>query len=144
MSFLARTRLPSLFARRTQAPLLRYYVTKNSTSTSTTNPPPAKSPANAPLPANTNDSLPANDPSPKPQVQTVSDTNATPVAPAGNWDYALQETAEESEQQRQMQAPNRKGVWSRSQQPRETAMAGPRFEQTIMEYQVSCFVGGLG
>ncbi|KAI9760424.1 MAG: hypothetical protein M1835_000181, partial [Candelina submexicana] len=135
MSSLARTRLPWLSAQRTQTSLVRFYVSKNSTSTSTTNPPPPKSPANAPLPVNTNESLPANDPSPKPPVQTVSDTNATPVAPAGNWDYALQETPEESEQQRQMQAPNRKGVWSSSQQPRETAMTGPRFEQTIMEFQ---------
>ncbi|KAI4844825.1 lactobacillus shifted protein [Aureobasidium sp. EXF-8846] len=31
-----------------------------------------------------------------------------------------------------MQAPNREGVWSRSQQAREKAMVGPRFEQMIM------------
>ena len=36
-----------------------------------------------------------------------------------------------------MQSPNRKTVWSRSQNPREMAMSGPRFEQTIMEDQVS-------
>ena len=36
-----------------------------------------------------------------------------------------------------MQAPNRENPWSRSQQPRDRAMSGPRFEQTIMEYQVS-------
>jgi NADH dehydrogenase (ubiquinone) Fe-S protein 6 len=35
-----------------------------------------------------------------------------------------------------MQAPNRQGIWSRSQAPREKAMVGPRFEQTIMEDQV--------
>jgi hypothetical protein len=35
-----------------------------------------------------------------------------------------------------MQSPNRKGIWSRSQQPRERAMVGPRFEQTIMADQV--------
>lgn len=34
------------------------------------------------------------------------------------------------------QAPNKKGIWSRNQQPREVAMTGPRFEQTIMEDQV--------
>jgi len=34
-----------------------------------------------------------------------------------------------------MQAPNRKGVWSRSQNLREKAMSGPRFEQTIMDLQ---------
>lgn len=37
---------------------------------------------------------------------------------------------------REMQAPNRKGIWSRSQQSRELAMTGPRFEQTILEDQV--------
>lgn len=34
------------------------------------------------------------------------------------------------------QAPNRAEVWSRSQQPRPTAMTGPRFEQTDFELQV--------
>ncbi|GAB1320304.1 hypothetical protein MFIFM68171_10514 [Madurella fahalii] len=33
------------------------------------------------------------------------------------------------------QAPNRAEVWSRSQQPRSTAMTGPRFEQTDFELQ---------
>ena len=51
-------------------------------------------------------------------------------------DRPLQEMPEDSERQRVMQAPNRKEPWSRSQQPRERAMSGPRFEQTIMEYQV--------
>jgi NADH dehydrogenase (ubiquinone) Fe-S protein 6 len=51
-------------------------------------------------------------------------------------DKALQESPEEGEKMRVMQAPNRAGVWSRSQQPREKAMIGPRFEQTIMEDQV--------
>jgi len=46
---------------------------------------------------------------------------------------------EDAERRRQLQAPNRKEVWSRSQQPREVAMSGPRFEQTIMELQVSSF-----
>ncbi|KAL8910389.1 MAG: hypothetical protein Q9171_004298 [Xanthocarpia ochracea] len=50
-------------------------------------------------------------------------------------DAPLQELTEDSEKQRQMQAPNRREPWSRSQQPRERAMSGPRFEQTIMEYQ---------
>ncbi|KAI1917925.1 hypothetical protein LOZ61_000039 [Ophidiomyces ophidiicola] len=35
----------------------------------------------------------------------------------------------------QMQAPNREVTWAKSQQPREAAMSGPRFEQTTMEYQ---------
>ncbi|KAA6409028.1 MAG: NADH-ubiquinone oxidoreductase [Lasallia pustulata] len=53
----------------------------------------------------------------------------------GLQDGDLQELPEDAERQRVMQAPNRKGVWSRSQQPRERAMSGPRFEQTLMEFQ---------
>jgi NADH dehydrogenase (ubiquinone) Fe-S protein 6 len=34
-----------------------------------------------------------------------------------------------------MQAPNRATTWASNQQPREQAMVGPRFEQTIMETQ---------
>jgi hypothetical protein len=51
-------------------------------------------------------------------------------------DKALQENVEDGERYRTLQAPNSKGVWSRSQQLRERAMVGPRFEQTIMEDQV--------
>lgn len=51
-------------------------------------------------------------------------------------DKPFQEMPEDSERQRQMQAPNRKEVWSRGQESREKAMSGPRFEQTIMEFQV--------
>ena len=53
---------------------------------------------------------------------------------------------EDAERQRQMQSPNRAEVWSRSQQARDQAMSGPRFEQTIMEFQVSfSFLrGGMG
>jgi len=47
----------------------------------------------------------------------------------------LQESAQEGERQRQMQAPNRATIWSRTQQPRDRAMTGPRFEQTIIELQ---------
>ena len=54
----------------------------------------------------------------------------------GLQDGDLQELPEDAERQRTMQAPNRKGIWSRSQQPRERAMSGPRFEQTLMEFQV--------
>lgn len=54
----------------------------------------------------------------------------------GLQDGDLQELPEDAQRQRVMQAPNRKGIWSRSQQPRERAMSGPRFEQTLMEYQV--------
>lgn len=49
-------------------------------------------------------------------------------------DKVLQESVEAAEKMKQ-QAPNRKGIWSRSQQPRAIAMQGPRFEQTIMEDQ---------
>lgn len=49
----------------------------------------------------------------------------------------MSEKVERAEELRVAQAPNRKGVWSRSQNPRERAMSGPRFEQTIMELQVS-------
>lgn len=62
----------------------------------------------------------------------------------GLQDGDLQELPEDAERQRVMQAPNRKGVWSRSQQPRERAMSGPRFEQTLMEFQVGFLVGGPG
>ncbi|KAK4460510.1 lactobacillus shifted protein [Cladorrhinum samala] len=34
-----------------------------------------------------------------------------------------------------LQAPNRADVWSRSQQPRNVAMTGPRFEQTDLDLQ---------
>lgn len=83
----------------------------------------------------TSDKAPTNDPNPPKPVQNVSDTNAVPVE-TGLRDEPLQEMPEDSEKQRQMQAPNRAEPWSRSQMPRERAMSGPRFEQTIMEYQV--------
>lgn len=51
-------------------------------------------------------------------------------------DASLQESAAEGEAKRVMQAPNRKSIWSRSQQLREQAMVGPRFEQMIVEDQV--------
>jgi hypothetical protein len=51
-------------------------------------------------------------------------------------DKPLQESVAEGEERRSMQAPNREGVWSRSQQAREKAMVGPRFEQMIMYDQV--------
>ena len=65
-------------------------------------------------------------------------------------DKALQESVEEGEKKRVMQSPNRSTIWSRSQQPREKAMVGPRFEQTIMEDQVCysfcffLFTGAVG
>ena len=86
----------------------------------------------------TSDRVPTNDPSPPAATQNVSDSNAVPVSPQGIRDseHPLQERPEDSERQRVMQAPNRPTPWSRSQQPRERAMSGPRFEQTIMELQV--------
>ena len=86
----------------------------------------------------TSDRLPTNDPLPPKPAQNVSESNAVPISPQGLRDeeIPLQEMPEDSERQRVMQAPNRQDPWSRSQQPRERAMSGPRFEQTIMEYQV--------
>lgn len=51
-------------------------------------------------------------------------------------DARISEKVKDAEKLRVMQAPNRAGVWSRSQNPRAKAMSGPRFEQTIMEFQV--------
>ena len=79
---------------------------------------------------------PTNTSPPPAPVQNVSDSNALPTSAEGARDTPLQETPEEGEGQRQLQAPNRAAVWSRSQQPREKAMVGPRFEQTIMQHQV--------
>lgn len=78
----------------------------------------------------------ANDPNPPTPKPNVSATNATPVDAMGSWDYSLQEEPEVGERNRQLQAPNRANTWAASQQPREKAMTGPRFEQTIMELQV--------
>lgn len=44
---------------------------------------------------------------------------------------------DESEPKDVSQAPNRLGIWSRSQKPRAKAMTGPRFEQTEFGVQVS-------
>ncbi|EOD51235.1 nadh-ubiquinone oxidoreductase [Neofusicoccum parvum] len=81
------------------------------------------------------DSIPANDPNPKTPAPNVSATNAVPTSSGGSSDQALQESVAEAEAMRTAQAPNRSAVWSRSQNPRERAMAGPRFEQTIMADQ---------
>lgn len=77
-----------------------------------------------------------NDPNAKPSPSPVSATNALPVSSEGSFDKTLQESTEDGEQRRVMQAPNRKSVWSKSQQEREKAMVGPRFEQSIMLDQV--------
>lgn len=87
-------------------------------------------------PYSTDNPIPANNPNPKKAHSPVSETNAVPTSSEGSFDKALQEHPSEGEKKRVMQAPNRSTVWSRSQQPREKAMVGPRFEQTIMEDQV--------
>ncbi|TKA29477.1 Lactobacillus shifted protein [Salinomyces thailandicus] len=83
----------------------------------------------------TDNPVPANNPNPKPPQTSVSSTNATPTSSEGAQDKFLQESVEDGERRRVMQAPNREVVWSRSQKPRAEAMVGPRFEQTIMEDQ---------
>lgn len=59
-----------------------------------------------------------------------------PTSSEGSFDKVLQESTAKGEELRTKQAPNFKGIWSRSQNPREVAMSGPRFEQSIMEDQV--------
>ncbi|KAK4541097.1 hypothetical protein LTR36_008322 [Oleoguttula mirabilis] len=80
---------------------------------------------------------PANDPNPKQGHSPVhpTTTNAMKTSSEGSMDKVLQESPEDGEKRRVMQAPNREMVWSRSQKPRAEAMMGPRFEQTIMEDQ---------
>ncbi|CAI7572017.1 hypothetical protein PCG10_006439 [Penicillium crustosum] len=78
-----------------------------------------------------------NDPTPRKPAPNVSATNAVPTEEFGRQrnDGTLQEAPEVGERIRSMQAPNRATTWAASQQPREKAMVGPRFEQTIMETQ---------
>ncbi|RMZ91350.1 hypothetical protein DV736_g1445, partial [Chaetothyriales sp. CBS 134916] len=61
-----------------------------------------------------------------------SHTNEIAVSPASSQGQPL---AESTEKLRIPQAPNREETWSKSQQPRELAMTGPRFEQTILDTQ---------
>ncbi len=97
----------------------------------------------ASTPARDVDRLPTNDPQPPKDTANVSGSNAVPVSMQGVKSGTLQELPDEGEERRKLQAPNRKDVWSRSQQPRERAMTGPRFEQTIMEKQVGSLPGCL-
>jgi NADH dehydrogenase (ubiquinone) Fe-S protein 6 len=85
-----------------------------------------------------NDKQEVNDTNPPKEVPNVSKTNELPIE-TPHRDAALQENAKEAEKLRVMQAPNRAGVWSRSQNPRARAMSGPRFEQTIIDLQVRRF-----
>ncbi len=78
----------------------------------------------------------ANDPAPRTETPNVSKTNEVAVGSKGNRDAPLQEAQDAGEKMRVMQAPNRSNVWSRNQMPREQAMSGPRFEQTIIGMQV--------
>jgi NADH dehydrogenase (ubiquinone) Fe-S protein 6 len=82
-----------------------------------------------------NENKEIHDPNKPKEVPNVSKTNELPIESAHK-DEALQEIIEDGENKRIMQAPNRATVWSRSQNPRANAMSGPRFEQTIMDYQV--------
>lgn len=86
----------------------------------------------------------ANDPDPPAPKPNTSATNATPVDAMGSWDAPLQEEPEVGERNRHLQSPNRASTWSPSQAPRERAMTGPRFEQTIMELQVCRFLPPSG
>jgi NADH dehydrogenase (ubiquinone) Fe-S protein 6 len=82
-----------------------------------------------------NDKQEINDPNKPKEVRNVSKSNELPIETPRR-DTRIQESMEDAEKQRVMQSPNRAAVWSRSQNPRAKAMTGPRFEQTIMEFQV--------
>lgn len=58
--------------------------------------------------------------------------------PQTSTETPIEELVGDAEGTKVMQAPNRSAIWSRSQKPRAIAMTGPRFEQTIMDMQVSC------
>jgi NADH dehydrogenase (ubiquinone) Fe-S protein 6 len=94
----------------------------------------------------TDNPVPANDPNPKQPHSPVhpKTTNAVATSSEGSFDKILQESPERGEEIRISQAPNRQGIWSRSQKPRAEAMVGPRFEQTIMEDQVSALKSRCG
>lgn len=101
---------------------------------------PFSSSARASIARITDNPIPANDPVERGNQVTASKTNEMPTSSEGNMDAVLQESVEKGEAIRTSQAPNRKEVWSRSQQKRENAMVGPRFEQMIMEDQVCAAV----
>ena len=70
-------------------------------------------------------------------VPNVSKTNELPPGKQQENDVLVHENVENAQKLRTMQDPNRATTWSRSQKAREVAMSGPRFEQTIVELQVS-------
>lgn len=82
-----------------------------------------------------NDQKELSTPTSQKEVPNVSKTNELPME-TSHRDAALQESVKKGEELRVAQAPNRADVWSRSQNPRAKAMSGPRFEQTLMEFQV--------
>jgi NADH dehydrogenase (ubiquinone) Fe-S protein 6 len=83
-----------------------------------------------------NDKQEVNDHTSSKPVANVSKTNELPTATIHR-DAPLIEKVEDGERLQVTQAPNRAAVWSKSQNPRAKAMSGPRFEQTVMEFQVS-------
>ncbi|KAJ5466595.1 hypothetical protein N7539_009551 [Penicillium diatomitis] len=77
-----------------------------------------------------------NDVNPPVVKPNVSETNAHLLTDRHEkWDGLMVEDPAKAERLRSLQAPNRATTWAASQQPREQAMVGPRFEQTIMETQ---------
>lgn len=86
--------------------------------------------------------IPANDATP-PAPASKADVAGKDTEPSGvpieslvKMENQYQEDPVVAEAIRSLQAPNRATTWAASQQPREQAMTGPRFEQTIMETQV--------
>ncbi|KAJ5688799.1 hypothetical protein N7462_003191 [Penicillium macrosclerotiorum] len=77
----------------------------------------------------------ANDPNVPAVKPSVSASNAVLSDTMSSWDGLMEEDPIKAERIRSLQAPNRANTWAASQQPREEAMTGPRFEQTIMETQ---------
>jgi NADH dehydrogenase (ubiquinone) Fe-S protein 6 len=77
-------------------------------------------------------------------VPNVSKTNELPQGKQQEDDVLVHENVENAQKLRTMQEPNRATTWSRSQKTREAAMSGPRFEQTIVELQVSIYPLGAG
>lgn len=77
-------------------------------------------------------------------MPNVSKTNELPQGKQQEDDVLVHENVENAQKLRTMQEPNRATTWSRSQKTREAAMSGPRFEQTIVELQVSIYPLGAG
>ena len=130
---LSRTPRLALLAR---SSLRTYSVPSNAAKPSTPSSRVDDQPGSSSTTERTSDVVTTNDPQPPKKPTNVSASNETPVSQMGVKSGTLQETQEEGEKNRVMQAPNRATTWSRSQQPRERAMQGPRFEQTIMSLQV--------